>query len=284
MHAAAILPLLTQLSSDPLLIRSDCSHLPALLARRVLDTRRADVSSDKPREPYPWEQREAVRILPGGVAIVPCRGMLCAGLDQETAWYWDICRPEAIQAAVTALAARTDVQVVLFDVNSPGGYTTAIPETAELVSRLGQSKLTLAFTSGMMCSAAYWIGSQCSRIIATPSATVGSVGTYAVVYDFSKMFEAEGIVTHVARAGRLKGIGVPGDPVTPEQLAFLQSGVDRINAAFLAAVRGGRGDLSEDDLQGQWFDGATAVDKRLADATVLTRDELLGALTIAQGV
>ena len=279
---------LARLSGQPLLLRQDCHHLPLLLARRIMEPKSEQLSPTSPTGAMkPWEAREAVTLLPGGIAVVPCHGMLCAGLDQLTAWYYDVCRPEAIQAACNLLAGRADVTKVAFNFDSPGGYTTAISETAEMVALLGQLKVTVAFTAGMMCSAAYWLGSQCSQIVATRSSTVGSVGTYATIYDYSEYFTKEGIATHVIRAGTLKGIGVLGDKVTPDQLAFLQGNVDRINAGFLAAVASGRGPsrpLASADTQGQWFDGETAVAKNLADGLALNLPELLAELSAAPAV
>lgn len=276
---------LARLSGQPLLLRSDCHHLPHLLARSAAEPKSEQLSPTGPTGGLkPWEAREAVSLLPGGVAVVPCAGMLVAGLDPITAWYYDLCRPEALQAACAVLAERADVTKVVFNFDSPGGYTTQISETAEMIALLGQSKFTVAFTAGMMCSAAYWLGSQCLHVVATRSSTVGSVGTYATIYDYSGYLEKEGVVAHVVRAGTLKGIGAFGDKVTPEQLAFLQAGVDRINTGFLAAVAAGRGSarpLASADLQGQWFDGEEAQAKHLVDGLALNLPDLLDALTVA---
>ena len=56
----------------------------------------------------------------------------------------------------------------------------------------------------------YWSASQCTRIYANDMAIVGSIGTYGVVYDSSKMAEDVGIKVHVVRAGEMKGAGVAG--------------------------------------------------------------------------
>lgn len=293
-HAATLSALLARLGSTPLLMRSDCAHLPAMLFRRAIEIvnagrlpvkLRSDVTDGEDDEPdaddisqdgvAPWIKREQIVMLPTGIAVVPVKGMVCAGIDDPIiSWLFDLCRPEAIQAACYQLAERTDLRLVIFDIDSPGGYTTAVPETAAIMRQLSQHHNTLAFTQGMACSAAYWMASQCERIVCTPSSTVGSVGTYATIYDYSKMFEDAGIETHVLRAGTLKGIGVAGDRVTESQLAFLQSNVNKINASFLAAVKSGRGKLADEDLQGQWFDGDAAVEKGLADAVALNRAEL----------
>jgi ClpP class serine protease len=279
--------LLAKLNGTPLLLRPGCESLPDLLLARALapfaprsgTAPRSDSSDDEEEEWYVTAAREyeAVQLI-GSLAIIPCKGQLIPGLDQITAWYYQLCRPEAIQAACAQVAARADVTAVLFDCDSPGGFSTGIAETAAAITELGTSKTTLAFTGGDMCSAAYWLMSQTEKIFATPSATVGCIGTYTSICDYSKMYEDAGIKKHLLAAGSLKGQGTPGVPIKPEFLAFLQGIVDRVNATFLAAVKTGRGPLDAADLQGQWFDGQQAVEKNLADAVVRNRQELINAL------
>jgi len=317
MNRSHVLSLLGRLASTPLLLRADCGHLVPALVRTILDPaaathppfgplaqtpseaaarRRAApsgkavsplpkadpaIDDDQDEEPYvtPWDLAETPAILPGGLAIVQIRGVLCAGIEDAcTAWCYGLCRPEAIQSQCYALAAMPEVSLVLFSVDSPGGYTTAIDETAQVIRQLGTLKATVAFSDGMICSAAYWLASQCAKIVATPSATIGCIGTYATVYDYSAMFEEAGIKAHLIAAGDLKGQGAIGVPIKKEFLQFVQANVDAINAQFLAACRAGRGALAAADLQGQWFSGAVAVEKNLADATCLNRTEFLAAL------
>ena len=64
------------------------------------------------------------------------------------------------------------------------------------------------------------VASQAGFVAANESALVGSIGTYGVIYDLSKRAENEGITVHIVRAGAFKGAGVPGAPVTDEQLAY----------------------------------------------------------------
>lgn len=267
------------LRPEPMLIRADHAHLPLAIARSRDGVPPAALAGADD-ERMPWEEREAVSLV-GSLAIIQVRGMLCAGCDAPTAWYYDLARPEALQSALAAVQTDARVEAVLLEFDSPGGYVTAIPETAALLAAVAAEKPVFAFTSGLCCSAAYWLASQCAQIYATPSADVGSVGTYAAIYDYSAMFAAAGVSVHVLREGALKAIGIPGDKVTAEQLTYLQAGVARVNGKFIAAVRAGRGELAAEDLQGQWFDGEQAVEKRLADATVMNRAQLLALLFAA---
>jgi protease IV len=82
---------------------------------------------------------------------------------------------------------------------------------------------------------------------------VGSIGTMAVVEDFSGVAEKRGIKVHVISTGPYKGAGVSGAPITDAQLAYFQARVDAVNQHFLNAVSVGR-DVALSRVQ-EWADG-----------------------------
>lgn len=140
------------------------------------------------------------------------------------------------------------VRSILLLVDSPGGVAAGTHDLAAEVARIVASGMeVVSFIEDCGCSAAYWVASQATRIVANTSAIIGSIGTYAVVDDVSKMYESRGITTHVIRAGRFKGAGVDGTPVTDEQIAEWQREVDAINALFLRDVSRGRR-MSDDQV------------------------------------
>jgi ClpP class serine protease len=121
----------------------------------------------------------------------------------------------------------------------------------------------VAFTDTEAASAAYWIGSAADRFVATPSATVGSVGVYMAIPDYSKAFEMEGVRMDVIKSGTLKGAGIPGTSLTDAQRADLQAQVEEIHADFKASVLGKRSMVADEDMEGQVFSGRTAARKGL---------------------
>ena len=110
---------------------------------------------------------------------------------------------------------------------------------------------------------------------------IGSIGTVAVVQDMSGMAEAAGIKVHVISTGPYKGVGVPGAPVTDEQLAYLQDTVDSLNEHFLMGIRDGRnmplGQVRK-LADGRMHLAAEAKKLGLIDA-VQTLDEMVAGLT-----
>lgn len=174
-----------------------------------------------------------------------------------------------IKQQVAQAAASDKVSKIVLNIDSPGGTVDGTAELARAVADAAKSKEVHTVAADMMASAAFWVGSQADTIAAGPTAMVGSIGTVAVVDDFSKMFEKAGVKTHVVSNHELKGAFTPGAEVTEEQLADLQRNIDSLTEHFIAAVAEGRG-LSEsavaDLATGQVWIGAEAKALGLVDA------------------
>lgn len=160
--------------------------------------------------------------------------------------------------------AKHDEQVkgVLLDIDSPGGSIVGTPEVAEMVLNLG--KPTVAFTDSLIASAAYWIAAQCDLIIASPSADIGSIGVYSAFLDQSRAAEMAGLKVELFNTGKYKGMGMPGRPLTEEQKAHIQEGVDKAFEWFKADVLAQR-KISESAMQGQCFDAEDALAEGLIE-------------------
>jgi signal peptide peptidase SppA len=147
------------------------------------------------------------------------------------------------------------------DISSPGGTVTGVEEAAAALAQ--SSKPTVAFTATEAASAAYWIGASADRFVATPSSTVGSVGVYMAIPDYSKAFDMAGVKMDVIKSGTLKGAGIPGTSLSDAQRADLQEQVNAIHAEFRASVRSKRRMVKDEDMEGQVFSGRQAAGKGL---------------------
>ena len=230
-------------------------------------------SQDMYGEPLPCPQKM------GNVAILPIKGIIGYNYPQIFRSF-GICDIKQIHQWVDAVENDAEINTVIFHIDSPGGSVVGLPEIAERVSKLSETKNTIAFTETQMCSAAYYIGSQCNRVVVTPSADVGSIGTYMCLYDYTKMLDEIGIKAELIKNGTLKAIGAMGVPLTDEQRAYLQQQVDLITAGFKTAVTSKRTKVSDDTMQGQSFMGIEAINNGLATGLVNRFSELLGSLTL----
>jgi len=146
----------------------------------------------------------------------------------------------AVRRQVRAAMHDPDVAGVALHIDSPGGTAAGTQDLADDVAALAARKPVVAYIEDLGASAAYWIASQTRHISVNRSGMVGSIGTYGVVYDLSGAAAMEGVKAYVIRAGKYKGMGVPGTEISQEQLSEWQRNVDAINSHFLDAVAEGR--------------------------------------------
>jgi signal peptide peptidase SppA len=165
---------------------------------------------------------------------------------------------EEIGAALTEAGQRDDIKAVFLDIDSPGGTVAGTPELAAAVKSLNKQKPVYAFSSGLMCSAAYWIASQARAIYATPSAQVGSIGVVQAVIDDSAALANEGIKVEVFAVGKYKAMGAPGTPLTDDQRDLINANLAEIAGEFHAAVLAEGRSIPADAMEGQTFSGKQA--------------------------
>lgn len=161
----------------------------------------------------------------------------------------------ALQRAVRAAARDPEIDAILLRIDSPGGTVAGTQELAAEVKRASETKPVYAYIDDLAASAAYWIASQTERIYAnTPTAIVGSIGTFVGLYDYSAYAAKEGIRAVVIKAGALKAAGFPGTEITDEQKAYWQEIVDQTQEQFTAGVASGRG-RGVDEVREKWVTG-----------------------------
>jgi ClpP class serine protease len=211
------------------------------------------------------------------IAVIPVYGILAKNATMIEEACQGVTDINGIQHAIAQAAAAKEVKTLILDMATPGGQVTGIPEIGALVRSVTQmrGKTVYAFTDERCCSAGYWIGSQADEFYATPSSTVGSIGTYLAWLDESVKMQLEGVRLEFFGAGKHKGMGLPGRPLSQEDRALLQSKVEEINGWFTSAVSMTRKKVSEETMQGQTFGGAEAVARHLADGVVGSWEEFL---------
>jgi len=179
--------------------------------------------------------------------------------------------------AVNEAAERADVEAILLDIDSPGGTANGTPELAQAVADASRGKFVYAYSGGQMCSAAYWVASQCDAIYASPSARVGGIGVILPYVDDTEALKAEGLKVEVFAAGKFKSMGTPGVPLTDEQRALLQADVEDIARDFRSAVLAKGRKIPDEAMEGQSFRARGAQRNNLA-GVVKNRAEVLSRL------
>lgn len=176
----------------------------------------------------------------GDVAVIPIRGVIAhrMGMMDDTSGGTSC---ERIAGMLRQCVADPRVETIVFDVDSPGGTVTGMSELAAEIFAARATKHLIAVANGMMCSAAYDLGSQAHEIVSLPSGLVGSIGVFAAHEDVSGALEKEGIKVTLVSYGKYKTENNPFAALTPEGRAQIQKKVDQAGDQFVADVARGRG-------------------------------------------
>ena len=188
---------------------------------------------------------------------------------------------DAMKDAVNILVAAQDVSRVIVRIESGGGMVSGLDSTAKYMRKLLHTKNVVVHTDTAALSAAYWMASSFPRIVASPMAQIGNIGTMALIPDLSGMYDKMGVKFHLFKAGKEKGYGISETEFTEEEKEFFQSHVEKSNNFFLTHVSTHRNLLmSETDTwaEAQTFFAGEAKAVGLVDE-VATLEELIGSLT-----
>lgn len=92
--------------------------------------------------------------------------------------------------------ASPNISSILLKIDSPGGQVDGTATLADAIKNASKPVIAV-IDDGMMASAAMWIGSAADEIYAMQKTdTAGSIGVYTTLADFTKSYEARGIVLH----------------------------------------------------------------------------------------
>lgn len=208
-------------------------------------------------------------------AIIPLKGVIGRGLpEMET--YCGSCDLEEVEEMLEDAVRDDAVKVIILSVDSPGGVSVGVPEFARRIRNC--PKRVIAFTESEACSAAYWIASQASEFIATPSSSVGSVGCYIAYLDESEAYRKDGYKMEVIKSGDLKGAGISGTALSDAQRKMLHDQTVEIHTDFKDDVKAVRSFVQDSDMEGQVFSGKVAASKGLVTGLVDGFDELMEKL------
>jgi signal peptide peptidase SppA len=179
-----------------------------------------------------------------------------------------------------------EIQAIVLDVDSPGGYIDLVPETAQEIYDSRGEKPIVAVANTTAGSAAYWIASQADELVVTPSGSAGSIGVYMLHEDWSKFNEDFGVDPTYIFAGRYKVDGNPDEPLSETALQEWQQEVDDLYALFVDAVARGRG-VSAEAVKSGYGEGRILLAARALEAGLVDRidtlETVVGALLSPSG-
>lgn len=210
----------------------------------------------------------------GGIAVVPVMGALSRRGDFFTDMLgW--ATYEGIADTISALAADRSIAKIVLRVDSPGGTVFGVEEAAQAVSDAAKRKPVIAVADGLMASAAYWVSSGATEIIASPGSELGSIGVIAMHVDQSAALAQEGIVATEIKAGKYKGEGSPLRPLSDDDRAALEDRIEAQYALFTSRVARGR-KVSVEDVRSGFGEGRVLTAQAAVKAGLANRIARMG--------
>jgi protease-4 len=216
----------------------------------------------------------------GNIALIPIKGEITT----EDSMFADTASSSTIVSNIEDADANPEIQAILFEIDSPGGTIIATREIAAAVK--ATTKPTVCWLREVAASGAYWIASNCDKIVADPYTITGSIGVSGSYLELSGFFEKYGVGYVRVVGGEQKDIGTPYREPTDTEKAILQKMVDEIHVVFIEEVKTNR-NLTDDQMtelqKAGVFLGKDAKEMGLIDV-LGSKKEAVDAITNLTGI
>jgi signal peptide peptidase SppA len=244
-------------------------------AREIIEKVHADPAKARAAEQASPPRRTAAKTGPdggtGGVAVLGLYGMLEYG-QSLLGWLMGGTDLRVFADQLQTALYAADVKAILLHVDSPGGGSEGVEETADLIRMARGSKPIVAAIDPMCASAAYWIASAADEIAITPSGEAGSIGVFCMHMDYSEALATEGVRPTIIRQPVNKAAGNPYEPLSDAATAWMQDLCDQLYDKFVAAVATGR-DVSKATVEARFGGGLTLLADDAKQAGMVDRVE-----------
>ena len=205
-------------------------------------------------------------LIRDGTAIIPLYGPITARSDLFSFFFGGTSLSDLAKDFQTALD-DDQVKAILFDIDSPGGVALGPSEMADAIFKARGKKPIWSYVGRNCSSAAYWIASATEKIIANPSALLGSIGVVTTI-PVQEQPDSEGyknieIVSSNAKQKR-------PDPRTEEGMSEIKRELNDLESQFIEAIARYRNitvnTVKNDFGQGGVLIGKNAVASGMADS------------------
>lgn len=206
----------------------------------------------------------------GDVAVMPIQGPLAYAPDLVEMLYFGVEDSRNVLKMIQGASANPDVHGGLVQMDTPGGMMLGGPEIGDAVAAMVRAgKPVVTHIGGLGASLGYMIASQSSKIVASRSAMVGSIGVISSVVDYTELLKQRGIKVEVFtnKDAKFKAAGAIGTSLSDEQRSHIQDRIESAFGVFKGMVLSARPKVKAEAMQGQVFRGDEAMKLGLVDAT-----------------
>jgi protease-4 len=196
----------------------------------------------------------------GSIAVIPIKGEI---FKEDT--MCGLRGSKDILEDLKLAESNTNIKSILLVVDSPGGQVSFIDILGDAIKNC--SKPVIGYVEGMVASAAYWIISGCSRIIASSSLDrIGSIGTMVAFSDMQPYYESMGVKFHEFYATKSTDKNKDVNEVLDGKYDdYRKNTLDVYNEQFLSTVKANRPALDESTLTGKIYFAPEAISLGLID-------------------
>ena len=177
-------------------------------------------------------------------------------------------KPAEYARLLRSLEDNARIRSVVLDIDSPGGSATGSNYLYLAVKSLAQRKPVVAFIRGVGASGAYMLACPASRIVAIPSAIIGSIGVISMRPLLYEAMERVGVQMQTTKSHRLKDMGSMFREPTDEEHEKERELIDDLYNQFLEIVSEGR-NMTMDEVKvlatGEVFTGKKSKELGLVD-------------------
>lgn len=260
------------------------ANQPLMITREYVD---ALISAD-----FDWIKKEAEAYRPDiglsktsgqeGLAIINIHGPLSQKVDFWS-WWFGGTSYENIRELYRAAQKDTQIDTILFDINSPGGVVAGVFDLVDEIYEARGKKQTIAFINETAYSAAYAIASAADKIYIPRTGGVGSVGVIAMHVDQSQFDKKLGVKYTPIFSGAKKNDFSPHEPLSERAYEDIKAEIDETFDLFAKTIaRNKEIDVKKiKDMEAGIYQGENAVTAGLADAVMSYKQMFLqGGITM----
>lgn len=170
-----------------------------------------------------------------GVALILVEGTLVNRLGSLDPWC-GMTGYDGLRTQITAALQDPAVKAIVLYVDSPGGEVAGCFDLADFIFEARETKPIYSIVDGLACSAAYALAASTSRIAASETALIGSIGVIVGHTDFSAMLEEAGIKVTLIYAGEHKADGNPYEALPEDVRKDFQAEIETVYTMFVDRV------------------------------------------------
>jgi len=170
------------------------------------------------------------------IAIVYASGAIMSGKSQQG----DM-GSETISQAIREARLNKKVKAIVLRVNSPGGSALASDVIWREVTLAKKVKPVVVSMGNVAASGGYYIACAADKIVANEKTITGSIGVFGVIPNAQGFFNNKlGITFDGAKTNKHADMLSVSKPLTAEEKAIIQIGVEKIYDDFITKVADGR--------------------------------------------